>query len=136
MIKKVDHIAIAVENLDDAVELFERTLGLRAARRERAAGFDVETAIFDLGEIGLELVAGVSESSEVRKFVKARGPGLHHIAFAVADLERSLASLKARGVRLIHETPRTGRTGSRVAFLHPEFTLKVLIELVEPKRKL
>jgi methylmalonyl-CoA epimerase len=135
MIKKVDHIAIAVESLDEAVELFERTLGLRMTHRESAAGSDVEAATFDLGDIALELVEGTSESSAVRKFIKARGPGLHHIAFAVDDIERSLASLKAKGVRLIDETPRPGQAGSRVAFIHPRSTRKVLIELVEPGRK-
>ncbi|MCJ7588765.1 MAG: methylmalonyl-CoA epimerase [Candidatus Aminicenantes bacterium] len=135
MIKKVDHIAVAVESLDEAVELFERTLGLRVTHRESAAGFDVETATFDLGDVALELVEGTSEASEVRKFIKARGPGLHHIAFAVDDIERSLASLKAKGVRLIDETPRPGQAGSRVAFIHPESTHKVLIELVELERK-
>jgi len=135
MIKKVDHIAVAVDSLDEAVELFERTLGLRLTRRENAAGFDVETATFDLGDIGLELVEGTSEASEVRRFIRARGPGLHHIAFVVDDIERSLASLKAQGVRLIDERPRPGQGGSRVAFIHPRSTRRVLIELVEPARK-
>ncbi len=133
MIKKVDHIAVAVASLDEAVELFERTLGLRGTHRERVPGFDVETATFDLGGMAIELVEGTSEASAVGKFVKARGPGLHHIAFAVDDIERSLADLKAQGVRLIDETPRPGRAGSRVAFIHPESTQKVLIELVEPE---
>jgi methylmalonyl-CoA/ethylmalonyl-CoA epimerase len=130
---KIDHIAIAVENLEEAVELYERIFGLAVTHRERVADFETETATFELPGGAIELVQGTSEKSPVRKFVEARGPGVHHIAFAVEDIERTLAGLKAKGVRLIDETPRRGKGRSRVAFIHPGSTQKVLYELVQPE---
>jgi methylmalonyl-CoA/ethylmalonyl-CoA epimerase len=128
---KIDHIAIAVENLDEAVELYERTLGLVVTHRERVAESETETATFELAGAAIELVQGTSEESAIGKFIKARGPGLHHIAFAVEDVERTLADLKAKGVRLVDQTPRRGKGRSRVAFIHPESLGRVLCELVE-----
>jgi methylmalonyl-CoA/ethylmalonyl-CoA epimerase len=130
---KIDHIAIAVENLDEAVELYERMLGLAVTRRERVADFEADTATFELAGAAIELVQGTSEESAIRKFVKARGPGIHHIAFAVEDIDQALADLKAKGVRLIDETPQRGKEHSRVAFIHPESTQKILYELVQPE---
>jgi methylmalonyl-CoA/ethylmalonyl-CoA epimerase len=132
---KIDHIAIAVENLEEAVELYERILGLAVTHRERVADFETETATFELAGAAIELVQGTSEESAIRKFVKARGPCVHHIAFAVEDIEQTLAGLKAKGVRLIDETPRWGKGHSRVAFIHPESTQKILYELVQPGHK-
>jgi methylmalonyl-CoA/ethylmalonyl-CoA epimerase len=128
---KIDHIAIAVENLDEAIELYERILGLAVTHRERVVDFDVDTATFELAGAAIELVQGTSEESTIRKFVKARGPGIHHIAFAVEDVEQALAALKAKGVRLIDETPRRGKENSRVVFIHPESMQKILYELVQ-----
>jgi len=130
---KIDHIAIAVENLDEAVELYERILGLAVTHRERVAAFETDTATFELEGTAIELVQGTSEESAIRKFVKARGPGIHHIAFAVEDIEQALADLKAKGVRLIDEAPRRGKENSRVAFIHPDSTQKILYELVQPE---
>jgi methylmalonyl-CoA/ethylmalonyl-CoA epimerase len=130
---KIDHIAIAVENLEEAVALYERILGLSVRHRERVADFETETATFELAGAAIELVQGTSEESTIRKFIKARGPGVHHIAFAVEDIEQTLAGLKAKGVRLIDETPRRGKGHSRVAFIHPGSTQKVLYELVQPE---
>lgn len=130
---KIDHIAIAVENLDEAVELYERIFGLAVTHRERLADFEADTATFELGGAAIELVQGTSEGSAIRKFVKAHGPGIHHIAFAVEDIDQALADLKAKGVRLIDEIPRRGKENSRVAFIHPEATQKILYELVQPE---
>ena len=135
MIKRIDHVAIAVADLDESIELFEKVLGLRMARREKVAGHDVETATFDLGETAIELVEGKGEGSAIRKFVERRGPGIHHIAVAVDDIERTLAELRAKGVRLIDESPRPGRAHSRVAFIHPDSTQKVLLELVQTEQE-
>ncbi len=130
---KIDHIAIAVEDLDEAVALYERILGLAVTHCERVADSEADTATFELAGTAIELVQGTSEGSAIRKFVKARGPGVHHIAFVVEDIDQALADLKAKGVRLIDETPRRGKKDSRVAFLHPESAQKVLYELVQRK---
>ena len=130
---KIDHIAIAVDNLDEAVELYERILGLAVTHRERLADFEADSATFELAGAAIELVQGTSEGSAIRKFVKARGSAIHHIAFAVEDIDQALADLKAKGVRLIDETPRRGKENSRVAFIHPESTQKILCELVQPE---
>jgi methylmalonyl-CoA epimerase len=129
---KIDHIGIAVEDLDEAVKLYERLLGLLVTHRERVADFEVDTATFEPEGTSIELVQGTSEGSTVRKFVKTRGPGIHHIAFEVEDIEVALADLKAKGVRLIDERPRRGIGNSRVAFIHPGSTQRVLCELIQP----
>ncbi len=131
MTVKIDHIAIAVESLDEAVRLFEKILGLRISRREYVPGYGVETATFNLGEAAIELVEGRGEASAVRKFIESHGPGIHHIALSVGDIGRTLSRLKANGILPVDETPSPGRDGTRVAFLHPKSTLKVLVELVE-----
>jgi methylmalonyl-CoA/ethylmalonyl-CoA epimerase len=129
---KLDHIAIAVENLDEAIELYERILGLAVTHREQVADSEADTATFELEGAAIELVQGTSEGSAIRKFVKARGPGIHHIAFAVEDIDQALADLKAKGVRLIDKTPRRGKGNSRVAFIYPGSTQRILYELVQP----
>jgi methylmalonyl-CoA/ethylmalonyl-CoA epimerase len=135
MIGKIDHIAIAVENLDRAIDLYEKTLGLKLAHREEVAGFGVETATFRIGDTAIELVEGKTEESSIRKYVETKGPGIHHIAFAVDDIEKAIAVLKTRGARLIDETPRPGKENSLVAFIHPKSAEKILYELVQPARK-
>ena len=135
MIHNIDHIAIAVENIDRAIDLYEKTLGLELAHRERLPGYDVETATFRIGDTAIELVEGKSEESSIRKYVQTRGPGIHHIAFAVDDIEKALANLKTRGARPIDETPRRGKQGSLVAFVHPKSMQGILYELVQPARR-
>lgn len=135
MIYKIDHIAIAVEDLDQAIGLYERTFGLEIAHREHIPGFDVETATFRIGDTSIELVEGKTDESAIRKYVQTKGPGIHHIAFAVDDIEKTLATLKGRGMQLIDETPRRGKEGSLVAFIHPNSAQRVLYELVQPARE-
>ncbi len=135
MIIGIDHIAIAVENLDQAIEMYEKLFGLRVMHREVVAGFDVDTATFPVGETSIELVEGKAEGSPIRKFVEARGPAIHHVAFLVEDIEETLAELKAAGATLIDEKPRTGKNNSLVAFVHPKSTQKVLYEIVQPARR-
>lgn len=132
MTARIDHVAIAVENLDEAIGLFEKILGFRISSREAVPEHEVETATFRLGDTAVELVEGSSEGSVIRKFVEARGPGIHHIALSVEDLGEAVERLKAGGIVPLDEEPRPGKDGSRVAFLHPKSTMKVLIELVQP----
>ena len=132
MIKRIDHIAIAVSNLDDAIELYKKVLGIEVAHREYVEEFKTDTATFKLGDSAIELVEGKSEDSAIRKFVESKGPGIHHIAVVVENIEETIAQLKSDGVKLIDESPRPGKENSRVAFIHPKSTEKVLYELVEP----
>ena len=135
MIQEIDHIAIAVENLDQAIALYEKTLGLAVTHRECVAGSGVDTATFRIGGTSIELVAGTTPDSAIGKFVQAHGPGIHHIAFAVGSIEKALSDLKAKGVRLIDETPRHGKEDSLIAFVHPKSTQKVLYEFVQRASK-
>lgn len=132
MIKRIDHIAIAVDNLDESIKLYKRVLGIDVAHREYVEEYKTDTATFKLGDSAIELVEGKSEESAIRKFVDSKGPGIHHIAVVVEDIEKAIAALKAEGVTLIDDSPRPGKENSRVAFIHPRSTDKVLYELVEP----
>lgn len=128
---KLAHIAIAVRELEEAVARF-RALGLKEGERAVAEEFKVAVSMIPLGNVKLELLQPLGEGP-VQKFLERRGEGLHHIAFAVEDIERALADLKAKGVQLIDEHPRVGFGGHRVAFLHPKSFGGVLIELVEER---
>jgi methylmalonyl-CoA/ethylmalonyl-CoA epimerase len=133
-IRGIDHVAIAVENLDAAVSLFESAFGLKAHHREEIAGFGVEIATIATGGTEIELVQGTTPDSSITKFVASRGPGLHHIALAVGDIDGALAKLAAQGIPLIDSVARPGKQGSRVAFIHPKATGRVLCELVERRK--
>jgi methylmalonyl-CoA epimerase len=134
MIKGIDHVAIAVEDIDAAIALFENVLGLKVTHREEIAGYGVRVATIATGGTDVELVQGTTPDSPITKFVAARGPGMHHVAFEVDDIEAALAGMKERGVDLIDPTPRPGKQGSRVAFIHPKATGRVLCELVQNRR--
>ncbi|UCH85200.1 MAG: methylmalonyl-CoA epimerase [Candidatus Latescibacterota bacterium] len=131
MFNAVDHIAIAVEDLDKAIELYQKTLGFKVTHREHIEGYDVDIATIEVGGTAIELLEGKSDRSAIRRFVQTRGPGLHHIAFVVEDIEKSLQTLRSQGVKLIDEVARPGKENSRVAFIHPKSTQGVLYELVE-----
>ena len=128
---RIDHIAIAVESLDDTIALYEKTFGLPVSHRELVADFNVEIATIEVGETAIEFLEGKSDDSPIRKFIQKRGPGIHHIAYVVEDIEQALAKLRAQGVQLIDEKPRRGKENSLVAFIHPASTAKVLYELVQ-----
>ena len=130
-IKKISHIAIAVENIDEALAKYERALGLTPTSREHVASQKVEAALLPIGESSIELIAPAGNDG-LKRFLETRGPGLHHIAVEVEALEAALTILKSLGVPLIDETPRVGAHGHKVAFLHPRATGGVLIELIEP----
>jgi methylmalonyl-CoA epimerase len=129
---RIDHIGVAVEDLDGAIALHEATYGMPVVHRETVTEQGVEAVLLDVGENHVELLAPLSEGTPVGRFLARQGPGLHHVAYQVSDIEATLAALRGEGVRLIDETPRTGIRGSRVAFVHPGSTVKVLTEIVEP----
>lgn len=132
MLNRIDHIGIAVDDLDAAINLYENVLGMKLVHRETVTEQGVDAVLFDVGENHVELLAPIGEDTPVGKFLAKNGPGLHHVAYQVSNIEDTLDSLKSDGIRLIDETPRTGIRGSRVAFVHPKSSGAVLTEIVEP----
>ena len=129
--KRIDHVAVAVSDLDAAEAAYNDLLNLEWKGREEVAGQKVLTSIFQVGESWLELISPTAEDSTIAAFLRKRGQGLHHICFEVDDIEAEIARLKKKGARLLNETPTDGVGGTRIAFLHPKETAGVLIELVE-----
>ncbi|HXD54544.1 MAG TPA: methylmalonyl-CoA epimerase [Solirubrobacteraceae bacterium] len=132
MFSRIDHIGVAVEALEPALELYAGMMGLEAVHREVVAEQGVEAVLLDVGENHVELLAPLGEDTPVGRFLAKQGPGLHHVAYQVTDIEATLEQLRAAGVRLIDEQPRTGIRGSRVAFVHPRSSIGVLTEIVQP----
>ena len=132
MFDRIDHVGIAVEDLDGALALFEQTFGMPAVHRETVTEQGVEAALLDVGENHVELLRPLGPDTPVGKFLAKRGPGIHHVAYQVTDIEAALERCKEAGLRLIDETPRTGIRNSRVAFLHPAAAGGVLTEIVQP----
>ena len=132
MFKRVDHIGVAVEDLDASLELYERDYGMKLVHRETVVEQGVEAVLLDVGENHIELLAATSPDTPVGKFLAKKGHGMHHVAYQVDDIEATLAALKRAGLRLIDETPRTGIRNSRVAFLHPATAGGLLTEIVQP----
>ena len=133
----LDHIGIAVANLDEALAFYRDALGLEIGHAEDVATQKVRATFVGLGEgqAAIELLEATAPESPIAKFVAKRGPGLHHITLRVDDIQAALAMLKARGTRLIDETPRAGAHGSLVAFIHPSAAHGVLVELVQAPSK-
>jgi methylmalonyl-CoA/ethylmalonyl-CoA epimerase len=131
MTEKVDHIGIAVENLDDAVRIYRDVLGLELGGVEEVPGDQVRVAMMRGGKDVIELLEATSEDSPVGRFVAKRGPGIHHVCLKVDDVAAVLDRCRAAGMRLIDEAPRPGAGGCQVAFIHPKSTSGVLIELSE-----
>ena len=129
---KIDHLGVAVASLEEALGVY-RALGLAQTHSEEVESQGVRTAFLPVGESSIELLEPLSSDSPVGKFLGQRGPGIHHVCFAVDDLEAALAELAAKGFRLIHRAPVPGAGGKRVAFLHPEAGHGVLIELAEKR---
>jgi methylmalonyl-CoA/ethylmalonyl-CoA epimerase len=132
MFGRIDHIGVAVEDLDAALALYEREYEMRLVHREVVEQQGVEAVLLDVGENHVELLRPLSADTPVGKFLAKRGPGLHHVAYQTPDIEAELARLGAAGLRLIDSAPRTGIRGSRVAFLHPASSGGVLTEIVQP----
>ena len=129
---RVDHIGIAVEDIDAALALYERDYAMTLVHRETVTAQGVEAVLLDVGENHVELLAPTGPDTPVGKFLAKKGPGMHHVAYQVDDIESTLAALKEAGLRLIDETPRTGIRNSRVAFLHPSTAGGLLTEIVQP----
>lgn len=132
MFDRIDHVGVAVEDLDEAISLYEGSFDMRLAHRETVESQGVEAVLLDVGDGHVELLRPLEPDTAVGKFLQKRGPGLHHVAYAVGDIDAALASLSQAGVELIDSAARVGIRGSRVAFLQPRSTCSVLTEIVEP----
>lgn len=132
MLTAVDHVGVAVDDLEAALALYRDTLGMPLVHRETVTEQGLEAALLDVGESHIELLAPLGPDTTVGKFLARRGPGLHHVAYRVESVEDALAALSKAGMRLIDEQPRTGIRNSRVAFIHPSSTGGVLTEIVQP----
>ena len=132
MFTRIDHIGVAVEEIEPALALYGDSFQLDVAHREIVEEQGVEAVLLDVGENHVELLAPLSADTPVGKFLAKNGPGLHHVAYQVADIDATLGRLKQAGLQMIDETPRTGIRGSRVAFMHPRATAGVLTEIVQP----
>jgi methylmalonyl-CoA epimerase len=129
---RIDHIGVAVAEIEPALELYRDGFELAVAHREVVEEQGVEAVLLDVGENHVELLAPLSEDTPVGRFLARQGPGLHHVAYQVQDIDATLRALKQAGMQLIDEQPRTGIRGSRVAFMHPRATAGVLTEIVQP----
>jgi methylmalonyl-CoA/ethylmalonyl-CoA epimerase len=132
MLSAIDHVGIAVENIDDALALYSDQLGMPLVHRETVTEQGVDAALLDVGDGHMELLQPLGPDTAVGKFLQRRGPGLHHVAYRVESVEATLQACAAAGMRLIDDQPRVGIRGSRVAFLHPASTGGVLTEIVQP----
>ena len=130
-ILKIDHLGIAVNSIDDGKSLWMDALGLHFEGTETVEEQKVTTAFFPVGESEVELLESTAPDGPVAKYLEKKGPGVHHVAFRVENIEEALAELKEKGVRLIDEKPRKGAGGAKIAFLHPKATNGVLVELCE-----
>lgn len=132
MLDRIDHVGVAVEDLEEAIALYEKALAMPLVHRETVTEQGVEAVLLDVGDGHVELLSPLGPETPVGRFVSRNGPGLHHVAYAVSDIEATLQELAAAGVKLIDEQPRTGIRNSRVAFVHPKSTGSVLTEIVQP----
>lgn len=130
-ISHIEHLGIAVKDLDSAIKYYEEVLGLKCYSIEEVADQKVRTAFFKVGQTKLELLEATSEDSTIAGFIEKRGEGIHHLAFCVDDVAKSLGDAEEKGVRLIDKAPRKGAEGLNIAFLHPKSTGGVLTELCE-----
>jgi methylmalonyl-CoA/ethylmalonyl-CoA epimerase len=129
---RIDHIGVAVEDIDAAIELYRDGFGMELAHRETVESQGVEAVLLDVGDGHVELLAPLGSDTPVGKYMAKNGAGLHHVAYAVDDIDAALEKIATAGLQLIDSTPRVGIRDSRVAFLHPRSTGGVLTEIVEP----
>ena len=132
MLSRIDHIGVAVEDIEAALTIYRDQLQMEVAHREIVEEQGVEALLLDVGENHVELLAPLGAETPVGRFLSKHGPGLHHVAYQVRDIDATLDACRAAGMRLIYERPRVGIRGSRVAFIHPSSTGRVLTEIVEP----
>ncbi len=131
MIQRIDHIGIAVGSLEAHVPFYRDVLGLEHRGTETVADQKVRVAVFRVGQVNIELLEPIAPDSPIAGFIDKRGEGLHHLAYQVEDIEAQIGSLRAAGVQMIDEAPREGAGGSRIAFLHPSSSARVLTELTQ-----
>lgn len=131
MIKKIDHIGIAVKSIEEAAEFYKEVLGLEITGVEEVKEQKVRTAFIPIGESEIELLESTSEDGPIAKFIEKRGEGIQHIALQVNNIEKALEELKKKGIQLIDEVPRIGAGGAKIAFVHPKSTNGVLLELCQ-----
>jgi methylmalonyl-CoA/ethylmalonyl-CoA epimerase len=134
VIEKINHIAIAVRSLEEHIPFYRDVLNLEHRGTEIVEDQKVRLAVFRVGEVQIELLEPTEADSPIAAFIEKRGEGMHHISYQVDDIERQIAELKQKQVRMIDETPRSGAQGSRIAFLHPKSSAKVLTELTQENR--
>lgn len=132
MFGRIDHIGVAVEDLDAGIALYEKSFAMELVHREKVESQGVEAVLLDVGDGHVELLAPLGPDTPVGKYLERKGPGLHHVAYAVDDIDGALERLGAAGIELIDSEARVGIRESRVAFLHPRSTGGVLTEIVEP----
>ena len=130
---KIEHLGIAVRNIEESNQIFEDLLGVAPYKTEEVESEGVKTSFFRVGESKIELLEATNPDSAIAKFIEKRGEGIHHIAFDVSDIESEIIRLKEKGYRLIHETPKDGADNKRIAFLHPKSSNGVLVELCQEK---
>lgn len=134
MIKKIEHIGIAVKNISQSNELFKKLFGKEHYKVEAVASEGVSTSFFMLGETKIELLEATSDNSAIAKFIEKKGEGIHHIAYEVDNLDEEMVRLKQEGFELINQTAKDGADNKRICFLHPKTTNGVLVELCEEKK--
>ena len=134
MIQKIEHIGIAVKNINESNALFKKLFGKEHYKIEAVESEGVSTSFFLLGETKIELVAATNDNSSIAKFIEKKGEGIHHIAYAVDNIEEEMDRLKKEGFELINQQPKDGADNKRICFLHPKSTNGVLVELCEEKK--
>lgn len=131
MLSRIDHVGIAVRDLDQAIQVYERRLGLQASGRQRLEAEGIEVAMIPIGESRIELITPLNPESGVEKFLRNRGEAVHHVAYATDDVAGSLSRAGAEGAQLLDEVARPGAHGTRIGFIHPKSVCGVLTEFVE-----
>ena len=133
MIKKIEHLGIAVENIDESMKIYEKLLGTNCYKIEEVESEGVKTAFLQIGESKIELLEATNPSSPIAKFLSKKGKWIHHIAFDSSDIDEDIKRLKSEGFELIHQTPKDGADNKKIAFLHPKSTDGILVELCQDK---
>ena len=133
MPKKLEHIGIAVSNLDESEKLFEKLLGTTSYKREEVLSEGVITSFFQIGDIKIELLASTKADSPIAKFIEKKGEGIHHLAFESENITTELSKMNQNGFTLINDSPKNGADNKKIAFLHPKSTNSVLVELCQEK---
>lgn len=133
--RKIEHLGIAVKDLEASAKMYEALLGRPSYKTEKVESEGVTTLFFQIGESKIELLEANSSDSPIAKFIEKRGEGIHHIAYDVEDIEAEIVRLKKEGFQMIHETPKSGADNKRIAFLHPKSSGGVLVELCQEKKQ-